>query len=417
MGEPNPNLEKFLPALLGIIGRVARVAGASGGGDEEEEKSMDKQQIEKSLLKLMKGGSFYGGTREPKGGVAQGKLPKGDSPWGPEQNKARQEAALERYMDTKFGKEKTVEKGDRDMPIQEHSDIKFRPGPKTHPEHTRIPTPEDPRTYSDVQAPEEESNGFGMGDLEERIANKPRNRPTFPDRAKDNPSRKEREGQYQGSGRPKPEQGATPSFSASLKALNKMLEEGFLSKKADPAMAAQNRSAARQRSAATQERIAGQHAAGAQQVQGPADNTAQQLGSAVADALPWAIRDTQAEMGRGGGQSSSQPREGQPSWAGVDDATSQEDMVSAVTNLQEHVGGTGAASGSGEVNPQPKPDSLGLTTNKPWESANANTAPGTPAAASGTAPSTKPANTGVKTNKPEGLDLTTKAPWKPANSA
>ena len=83
---------------------------------------------------------------------------------------------------------------------------------------------------------------------------------------------------------------------------------------------------------------------------------------------------------------------------------------SAVTALQEHVGGTGAASGSGEVNPPPKPDSLGLTTNKPWESANANTAPGTPAAASGTAPSTKPANTGVKTNKPEGLDLTTKAP-------
>ena len=314
-----------------------------------------------------------------------------------------------------------MEKAGRDMeiagPAKGRDEIKFRSPVSTHPENVRMPTPEDPRTSSDVRTPSEESNGFGMGDLEERIANKPRNRPTFPDRAKDNPSRKEREGQYQGSGRPKPEQGATPSFSASLKALNKMLEEGFISKKADPAMAAQNRSAARQRSAATQERIAGQHAAGAQQVQGPADNTAQQLGSAVADALPWAIRDTQAEMGRGGGQSSSQPREGQPSWAGVDDATSQEDMVSAVTNLQEHVGGTGAASGSGEVNPPPKPDSLGLTTNKPWESAKANTAPGTPAAASGTAPSTKPANTGVKTNKPEGLDLTTKAPWKPANSA
>ena len=39
-----PNLEKFLPALLGILGRVA---GAAGGGDEEEEKSMDKQLIEK----------------------------------------------------------------------------------------------------------------------------------------------------------------------------------------------------------------------------------------------------------------------------------------------------------------------------------------------------------------------------------
>ena len=91
--------------------------------------------------------------------------------------------------------------------------------------------------------------------------------------------------------------------------------------------------------------------------------------------------------------------------------------IAGISTRARVSGGTGAASGSGEVNPQHKPDSLGLTTNKPWESANANTAPGTPAAASGTAPSTKPANTGVKTNKPEGLDLTTKAPWKPANSA
>ena len=46
MGESNPNVEKFLPAIIGVLSRVGRAAGAAGGGDEEEEKSMDKQQIE-----------------------------------------------------------------------------------------------------------------------------------------------------------------------------------------------------------------------------------------------------------------------------------------------------------------------------------------------------------------------------------
>jgi len=45
------NLEKFLPALIGLIGRVA---GAAGGGEEEEEKAMDKQHTENALQKLMK---------------------------------------------------------------------------------------------------------------------------------------------------------------------------------------------------------------------------------------------------------------------------------------------------------------------------------------------------------------------------
>jgi len=343
--------------------------GERVGGPGDRIKPMNKQHVEQTLLKLMKGGSFYGGAREPKGGVSQGKLPSGNKGYGREEEVARQEAPLRRDMEARgketiarrYGqqepfvnpksmdkadvpepkKEKTpepanvedvggvsfpageegkqqmedwwaqnfpkatgakehkeaMEKAGRDMeiagPDKGRDEIKFRSPVSTHPENVRMPTPEDPRTSSDVQTPSEESNGFGMGDLETRIADKSRNRPTYPDRAKDTPSRKEREGQYQGSGRPKPEQGG--NVSASLKALNKMLEEGFLSKKADPAMMAQSRAASRQRGAATQERIAGQAASSAQQVQGPADTSAQQAGQDIASGTSWAAQQAWAE--------------------------------------------------------------------------------------------------------------------------
>ena len=74
MVEPNPNLEKFLPALLGIIGRVASATGKAGartgGGEEEEEKSMKKQHptptyTEQDQLTRANFGGWRG--NEPKG--------------------------------------------------------------------------------------------------------------------------------------------------------------------------------------------------------------------------------------------------------------------------------------------------------------------------------------------------------------
>ena len=187
-----------------------------------------------------------------------------------------------------------MEKAGRDMeiagPAKGRDEIKFRSPVSTHPENVRMPTPEDPRTSSDVRTPSEESNGFGMGDLEARIAGKTRNKPTHGVRMRKPPVddyRRNREGPPEG--RKVTEQGATPSFSASLKALNKMVNEGFLSKKADPAMAAQNRAATRQRGAATQQNIAGKHASDAQAVGGPADNTAREIGSEVAGNVGWMV--------------------------------------------------------------------------------------------------------------------------------
>ena len=153
------------------------------------------------------------------------------------------------------------------------------------------------RKSGQVDAPKPDSSTYDedpqMGDLEARIAQKPRNRPTYPirDRGGSPESQKERRGQYQSPGRAKPEIGATPSYEFSSKALKKMMDVIFLSKKADPSIAAQQRSAARARHSATQDRIAGtsQQMAGA--VQGPADNTAAQIGQGVVDSAVWGVRD------------------------------------------------------------------------------------------------------------------------------
>jgi len=368
MGESNPNVEKFLPAIIGVLSRVGRAAGAAGGGDEEEEKSMDKQQIEKSLLKLMK---HYPGDE------------------GYDIDNTQHQRAMSSAINDWDGRDDS----------------------RYDSEHDDIISPPYKVSYSDRKGkgltnlgsitPESDTE-FGMGELEQRIANKPRNKPTYPlrDRGTSPESQKERMGQYQSPGRPKPEIGATPSLdrselSSKTQALKKMMDV-FLSKKADPAMAAQNRSATRQRSAATQERIAGQHAAGAQRVEGPVDNTAQQIGSEIAGSVGWAIQDTLRD--RGGGQGTSQPREGQPSWAGVDDATSQDDMASAVSRLGEHVGAQGAAFGDGGVDaikPGTKaPTQLVDVKGQPLSSQSINTPPGT-------APSTKPAANNNKLNLTE----------------
>ena len=55
------------------------VYSSRGGqyGEADYDGPIVKKSVTEALLKIMKGGSFYGGAREPKGGVAQGKLPAG----------------------------------------------------------------------------------------------------------------------------------------------------------------------------------------------------------------------------------------------------------------------------------------------------------------------------------------------------
>jgi len=79
------------------------------------------------------------------------------SPWGARENKARQEASQQKLIEGLLSRRrsKSVEKTDAEIDVA--PDIKFRPAPKTHPEYARVPTEEDPRTYSspsDVSTPE-----------------------------------------------------------------------------------------------------------------------------------------------------------------------------------------------------------------------------------------------------------------------
>ena len=452
MVEPNPNLEKFLPALLGIIGRVASAAGKAGiGGGEEEEKSMDKaaginenmmnyyrdaarrkkaadkaaqtgkaaeevpseytnhpnlidtakpkqamykQQIEKTLLKLMKAdvpeSKKIGELTTYTPGGKTTKDEKGVTFSEGEEGRKQMEAWWAQNFPKATGAKEHLQEMQKHYPGDEGYDTDNKQHQNAMSEAIR---PYDDRHYDDddrydsrydneyddsrydeenmggvsvsygakgEQArrmsgigpydereegkgltnlsanPPEDDPEFGMGELEQRIARKPRNQPTYPmrDRGTSPESRKEEKYQHY-AGRPIPQQGATPSLSASVKALNKMLQEGFLSKKADPSQRGANIRDTRQRGAETQANIRRVAEGGAQAVSNVAPNTeAQQLGAGIIDSAIGTWQSHQMFDDRNDqkdeSDTSNAPLNLEKPWQ-------QANTSSAVNNLNEHV--------------------------------------------------------------------------------